>query len=304
VLEAEVAGPDDPPGLGLSRAALDDLIVREAVRRGAAWMPGTRVGAPIVEGGRVVGVSARSAGGGPIEVRARLVVAADGRHSALVRRTGRVRLRGLGRPAHFGLKRHLAVADPSADEPAGCVGLHLVPGGYVGACRVEGGATNVCGLLPEALSRAHRGDLDALAAAHFRLNPALGALWSAGRPLDGWKTVAGVRVASASPALGGVLYLGDGRGTVDPLGGQGMTMALVGAEVAEHFALMMMRRPDESLAMHRAYERAWHRRFDRRVRACMLIHEMLVRAWPIGLGARLGPIGRGGLRLARTLAVG
>jgi flavin-dependent dehydrogenase len=302
-LEAEVAGPGDPPGLGLSRSLLDDLLAGAAREAGAAVLENTRAGGPLVEEGRVVGILARDAARRPVEIRARLVVAANGRHSELVQKTGERESRAARGPAYFGLKRHLRNVDPAACEPAGCVGLHLVAGGYVGACRVEGGLTNVCGLLPDALARSHRGDLDALAAARFPSNPALGTLWRAGEPADDWKTVAGVRIERWRARLPGILYAGDCRGTVDPLGGQGMTMALLGAELAEPWALRMLTDPAGSLGSVGSFERAWRARFRRRIALCRFFHHLLVRPGWLGPASRLGPIGPAllalGFRLTR-----
>src|SRR5207244_3554325 len=80
IVEADVVGPDGQPGIGLSRSVLDDLLVQRARAAGAAVLERTRVGGPIVRDGRVVGLSARGGDGGPLEVRAAVVVAADGRH--------------------------------------------------------------------------------------------------------------------------------------------------------------------------------------------------------------------------------
>src|SRR5690606_37668367 len=136
MLEAEVAGPDGRSGLGLSRAALDLIVMDLARARGVVTFEGIRVSRPIVEDGRVVGVSGRGMAGSPVTLRAAVVVAADGRHSSLTRRSGASRPRSLPglRPRLFGLKRHLLVPDGAADEPSGTVGLYMVPGGYVGAC--------------------------------------------------------------------------------------------------------------------------------------------------------------------------
>ena len=287
VLEAEIVGPDGLPGIGLSRWALDDLLVRRARAAGVSVFEGTRVGGPILEGGRVAGLAARHATAGPVEVRAAVTVAADGRHSALVRRTGTTRGRSWLRPPMFGLKRHLTVADPDAAEPEGTVGLHAIRGGYVGTCRIEGALTNLCALLPESAARRHRGDLDRLAAADFPGNPTLGRLWSASVPAGPWKAVSGVRVEASTPRLGGIFYAGDCRGTVDPLGGQGMTMALLGAEALAPFlrSALLPNAPVDRLQV--AAAAAWHRRFDRRVRLCRLFHHALTRPTLLDLAPTL-----------------
>lgn len=276
ILEADVVGPDGRPGIGLSRSVLDDLLVRRARAAGAEVLEGTRVGGPVVRDGRVVGLTARGGHGGPFEVRATVVVAADGRHSGLVRRTGTTRVCSRFRPRHFGLKRHLWVADTTASEPLGTVGLHLVPGGYGGTCRVEGSQTNFCALLPESALHRHRGDLDRLAAVWLGRNPVLARLWEASTPAGDWKTVSGVRVEVSTPRLAGIVYAGDCRGTVDPLGGQGMTMALLGAELLVPFVKEALAGGGAEPLLQRRYEAAWHGRFDRRIRLCRLFHHVLV----------------------------
>ena len=284
LLAADVEGPDGLPGIGMSRFLLDDIILRQARAAGAEVFEATRVGGAIVEEGRVVGISARGPDG-PIELRTTLTIAASGRHSPLVKQTGTTRGRSLCRPGLFGMKRHLHAPEAVA-EPAGCVGLHVVRGGYGGASRVEGSVTNLCALLPESALRRRRGDLDRVAAEVLGANPALDALLQGSTPAGAWKTVSGVRVESSRVELPGILYAGDCRGTVDPLGGQGMTMALLGAEQLIPFALRSLAQ-GPSVAIARRAEAAWHARFDRRVRLCRAFHHMLIHPTTIDLAASL-----------------
>jgi len=285
VLEGDFTGPDGRPGIGLSRSTLDDLLVRQARAAGVEVIEEARVSGPIVCGGRVAGVTARRPAEGTFEVRATVTVAASGRHSGLVPRTGTTRARSWWRPRLFGMKRHLTIADPDAAEPGGTVGLHLLPGGYVGTCRVEGPLTNVCALLPESSLRSHRGDLDRLAGDLFGGNPRLARLWEFGTPAAPWKTVAGVRVEASAPRLAGIFYAGDCQGTIDPLGGQGMTMALLGAEVLAPFVARALAVGSADRSLQRAHDAAWHRRFDRRIDLCRLFHHLLVNPHLIDLGS-------------------
>lgn len=278
IMEADFTTADGLPGIALSRSALDDQIVRSARDAGVTVFEGARVKGPVVRDGRVIGVAARHPEGDAFEVLAPVTVAADGRHSSLVPRTGVTRIRSRFRPRHFGLKRHMLVPDAHS-EPAGTVGLHLVPGGYIGACRVESGLTNVCGLLPESVLKRHRGDLDRLADEVTSSNPVLNRLWRSGTPSDEWKTVANVCVVASTPTLPGILYAGDCQGTVDPLGGQGMTMALLGAEVLAPFVTRALAADGANAALQREYTAAWHRRFDRRIALCRAFHHALVNPW-------------------------
>ncbi len=296
---ADVVDRDGRPGIGLSRHFLDDRIVRRAREAGATVFEGTRAGGPIVDDdGRVVGVHARGPGG-LVEVRARVTVAADGRHSALVKQTGRTRGRSRLpiRPRLFGLKRHFAVADPAAAEKAGTVGLHLVPGGYGGTCQVEGrSTTNLCALLPDRLVRDRRGDLDRVAAECLGRNPTLARLLGSGTPLGAWKTVADVSVQVSTPIRPGILYAGDAQGTVDPLGGQGMTMALLGAELLAPSIERALTAPrGVESPLQRECQAAWHRRFDRRVALCRGFHHFLVHPALLDLASILGPAAARGL---------
>jgi menaquinone-9 beta-reductase len=286
---ADVVGRDGLPGIGLGRSKLDALIVGRAREAGVDVFEATRVGGAIIEDGRVVGVQAR--GGEPFEVRATLTVAADGRHSALVKQTGRTQGRSWARPRLFGLKRHFSTADPEAAEHPGTVGLHLVRGGYGGTCLVEDGSTNLCALLPESMVKQRRGDLDRVAVECLGRNPSLARLLDSGEPLGEWKTVADVRVQVSRPDRPGILYLGDAQGTVDPLGGQGMTMAFLGAELLMPIverALVDRRGVDDALQAE--VQATWHRRFDRRVLLCRAFHHILINPSFVDIGSVLGKV--------------
>lgn len=284
VLDAEFTGADGLPGIGLSRSVLDSLLIDHARAAGSQVIEGARVGAPLIREGRVVGVKARHHTGEEFEVRATVTVAAEGRHSGLVARTGTIQSRSWLRPRLFGMKRHFRTMDHSF-EPPGTVGLHLFPGGYGGTCRVEAPLTNLCALLPESRLRRYRGNLDRLADEQFGRNPFLSRLWNTSQPEGGWKTVAGVRIQVATPRYPGIFYLGDSQGTVDPLGGQGMTMALLGSEVLLPFLKTALAEGVAGPSLQHAYARAWHHRFDRRIRLCRLFHHLLVRPRLIDLAS-------------------
>ena len=289
---AEVSGVDRRPGIGLSRSKLDDLLLQKARLAGATVFEATRTTGPIVEEGRVVGVSARSASGRAVAIRGTVTVAADGRQSTLVKQAGTTRGRSWFRPRLFGMKRHFQLPDLDDGEQPGTVGLHLIPGGYGGTCRIEASLTNLCALLPESTIRARRGDLDRVAIDCLGANPALGRLLAGGDPAGEWKTVAGVQVQISRPNFPGILFAGDGQGTVDPLGGQGMTMALLGSEALAPFVKSGLIQGNRgiSVPIQRSWESAWRRRFDRRITLCRAFHHFLVRPALTDGASLLGPV--------------
>ena len=120
-------------------------------------------------------------------------------------------------------------------------------------------------------------------------NPALARLLEASEPSSDWKTVSDIVVKVSSPTRPGILFAGDCQGTVDPLGGQGMTMALLGAEMMVPFVGRGLTGGDGG---HDPYQEAcqveWHRRFDRRIALCRAFHHFLVNPAIVDVSSRFG----------------
>ena len=77
-------GPAGPPGtfsLCPRRIVLDSVLIEHAVKAGARFEQRTRANELLREGGRVAGAVLQTAGGERREVRARVVIGADGRSS-------------------------------------------------------------------------------------------------------------------------------------------------------------------------------------------------------------------------------
>ena len=92
VLEAEVPMPASAPGLPamlcVRRIALDEILHRAAADAGATLLDGWSVTDLLREDGRVAGIRLRTRDGEERTIRARVVVGADGRNSAVARMLG------------------------------------------------------------------------------------------------------------------------------------------------------------------------------------------------------------------------
>jgi flavin-dependent dehydrogenase len=105
-------------GLNIRRRTLDPILRRMAAETdGVELMMGHRAISLLREGGRVAGVGARSRDGGERELRARLVVGADGRGSGVAKLAGqRTRLRRNNRFVYMAYYRDMPLLTGSSPQ--------------------------------------------------------------------------------------------------------------------------------------------------------------------------------------------
>ncbi len=228
------------PALGLSRHALDDRIATAFVAAGGELRTGVRVAMDdeAVEG-RVVA-------------------------------TGRRRSRG--HAGWMGLKFHVLGLDLARD-----LELHLGDEAYVGLSRVEGGATNVCGLFRRRELCAKGADLllGYLQAAGLT---ALAARLSAAKiEAKSFCAVAAVDFdRTVSATTDEVLRIGDASAMIPPFTGNGMAMAFQSAEAALDPLLAYARGETDWAFACRCIHRALRRRFRLRLASAHLVHPFLL----------------------------
>lgn len=262
--------------IALSRRCFDYLLAEHAQRTGVELRLGRRVRSVLIERGGVQGVETRDqARQMSVEVlRAPVVIAADGRQSAVVRQTGTITRRG---PTLVGFKRHFQAPIGDEDFLADELSMFGFSGGYLGVAPVEDGSLNLCGLMPRDVMAGKSGSLDSAIDDWLSTYPSLRRLISRTANAEPWSTVADVRTQSARPRVRGVLYIGDAFGTIEPMTGQGMTMALAGALIA-HQTLCRSdgERPAGEVAQRR-FEIAWESMFRSSIRRASALAMLLRR---------------------------
>ncbi len=284
--------------LGVSRALLDTVLLESAVVRGAEVCERCEAVAPLTEDGRVTGARLRRVGDGSDgePVTAKVVVAADGRRSLLLRTFHP----GEGDPARtrdgswFGLKTHLALDDSRLD---GRVELHQFDGGYAGMSRVEEGRLNVCLMVRAGALRDSGGTPDRVLRERVQANPRarerVADLSRCGR----WTSVGPLAFNVRRPVSHGALFVGDAAGTIEPFCGEGISNALRGAELALPWALRAIEHGRLTADLATGYRRAWLGAFGpvtRRVRPIGYVLERPALARPMfgllgGVAAALLP---------------
>jgi flavin-dependent dehydrogenase len=221
-------------GRTIQRRDLDGHLVRSAVEAGAAFEPNVVVRRALVDdaGGRAraVGVAA-SVRGVERQIRARVVIAADGRRSVLAF--------GLGLARHPRTPRRWAVGT-YYDGVAGLGDLgemHVRRGRYIGVAPVPGGLANVCVVRPWQAGSAPFGDARALVEGELKRDSMLRERFADARPAAAPVVLGPLAVDAAPTAIDGLLLAGDAAGFIDPITGDGLRFAIGGGELAAAAAI-------------------------------------------------------------------
>ncbi|MEE1782845.1 NAD(P)/FAD-dependent oxidoreductase [Streptomyces sp. SP17BM10] len=246
-------GPALPYGFNVRRSTLDPMIrARAAQTDGVDLLLGHQVTGLIREGGRAVGVRA-STPQGEREFRARLVVGADGKDSAVAKHAGvPARLHENTRFAYFAHFRGLPL-------PGGIAHTWFLEPDMAYAFPNDGGITVVAVVPDKKRLPDFRKDLEGSFTAFVRALPEAPPIDSAERV----SKVIGVLdypLADRAPTAPGLAFIGDAALTSDPLWGVGCGWALESAQwLAQAVAPAAAGRGDLDRALA-AYARTHRRR--------------------------------------------
>ena len=76
-----------------------------------------------------------------------------------------------------------------------------------------------------------------------------------------------------------MLLIGDSAGMIAPLCGNGMSMALVGADIAATLVVKFLRREIDRAQLELHYQLAWNKQFARRLAAGRIIQSLFGKQW-------------------------
>lgn len=217
-------------GRAVTRSVFDEWVLRRAGEAGAQVEEGVAVKAALITDGRVGGVVV----GGGVGHPGRVTVAADGRRSTLAF------ARGLAhQPA---APRRWAIGGYFTDvSGCGTLGeMHVRQGHYIGVAPVPGGLTNVCVVLPHAAGDQPFGAPHALIQSRLAADPGLRDRFAAARPAGDAVMLGPMAVDADAAGEPGLLLAGDAAGFIDPMTGDGLRLALAGAELAAAVALEVL----------------------------------------------------------------
>jgi 2-polyprenyl-6-methoxyphenol hydroxylase-like FAD-dependent oxidoreductase len=171
--------------------------------------------------------------------------------------------------ADLGVKAHFA----NVDAPRDAVELFGVRGHYVGLAPIERGWSNVAYSVPAARLERFRGDLDGLWQQVCSENPTLERRFARATRVGDWLASPLPRFAVVRHWPDRVIPLGNAAAALEPIGGEGMGLAMRSAELAA-LALDDAARTGTPLPV-RTLQRSFNRLWQTRRLACRALARLL-----------------------------
>lgn len=215
--------------LGLSRAEMDERLLRRASEAGAQVLEEAHANSVIFENQTARGITIRK-GARETTYHAPIIVDGTGRTRALTRRLAanakRVRRE---RAPMVAFKAHL---EDTRIEPGACE-IYFYRRGYGGLSSIENGLSNLCFIASARDVRACGADADRVMREVVCKNQRAAFTLKHARLNANWLAVSleGFGRSSVAPT-NGLLAIGDAASFIDPFTGSGMLMALESGELA------------------------------------------------------------------------
>jgi len=257
--------------LGLSRAEMDERLLRRAAEVGVTVLEDAPVVDLVFENEAVCGVDLKN-NGTKISYRAPLTIDATGRIRALARCVKRQEKRDLWQRASLvAFKAHFE----ETRVASGACEIYFYRGGYGGLSNIEGGLSNLCFIASARDVRACGADANRAMREIVCENVRAAEALADAQIRSPWLAVSldGFGRRKLAPAKG-LIAVGDAASFIDPFTGSGMLMALESGElaarvIADHSGAMKTEGEFSELAAD--YREAYVRKFNARLRLCSLM---------------------------------
>ena len=246
---------------GLSRLAMDQALAEQAIAAGARMMQPTRVES--LDPATLECVVRDLVTNTSMTLRSDHVIVADGKRSL-----------GLSRPAatrDLGVKAHFANVDDVARDR---ITLFGVRGHYVGLAPIEGDRWNVAMSVPATRVAECRGDFDAMFEQLRSENRRLDRQFARAARIGDWLASPLPRFPVTNHWPARLIPLGNAAAALEPIGGEGMGLAMRSAELAA----MELDTRNDAIRLRRSFSRLWRiRRGSCRAAAVAMSHAATAR---------------------------
>lgn len=264
---------------GLSRRAMDVALLEEARTAGVRIMQPARC-ERIESTPKACVVTTRDLTTNRTEtVESEHILLADGKAALLPQRPRAT--------TDFGIKAHFT----GVRAPIDVIALFGVRNHYGGVAPIESNRWNAAFSIPAPDLESTRGDLDRLFASILKENRALASQFTAAQRVTPWLASPLPRFPIAATWPSRIIPLGNAAAALEPIGGEGMGLALRSAELAAESLISDPIGADRP-ALRRSFHRLWHLRRPACRAAAKMISSPLLARPIIELLAANEPLGR------------
>ncbi|HUK40892.1 MAG TPA: geranylgeranyl reductase family protein [Candidatus Acidoferrales bacterium] len=256
-------------GLGLRRCDLDHILLKQAAGEGAALFEETKVRSTRKENsGWNLEIDHR----GIVEhLRARVLIAADGRNSWVAHHLGMVAAGSMqGRSVGFQVRLK------SLAQIGSKVEIHLFPGGYAGLVGLGDETITLGFAIDKAFLRQAR-PTEGLLDSQLSLNPHLKQIIRRSEVIGTMRSTYPVHFPPRRAYGDGILLVGDAARVSEPVTGEGIYFAMKSGGLAAKALDRGFKAGDVSARQLRIYERECRRVFARRRRINSLVRWLMYR---------------------------
>ncbi len=264
--------------LGLSRAVMDDVLLRRAQDCGVTVIEGATITEPLLDKSAVRGVKLKI-NGDEHQHTAPLTIDATGRARMLTRKLNSREPKSRAKLIAFKVHLRNTRVAPGACE------IYFYPDGYGGLSSVEGDLSNLCFIISAEHVKRHHSNPDLVMREMVMKNRRAAYTLAHAQPDSEWLSASWERFGRQRPnPAKGLLAIGDSAAFIDPFTGSGMLMAF---ESGELVADVINRHQHDLDAVEADYTAAYLRKFDSRLRISGWLRRAAFKPRLAGIGIAL-----------------
>jgi flavin-dependent dehydrogenase len=247
----------DLGGFGISRYTLDWQLAQLAIKKGATLLQKTKVFSVIEKDG-IFEVKTTDK-----IYQSRLVYGSYGKRSSLERNIGVPKSKNTDRERNYvAVKYHV-----KTNLPSNRIELHNFKGGYCGISKVDGDKYCLCYLTDSENLTKNGNSIKTMEQNIVMQNPFLKRYFTESEFLyDEPLTISQVTFKRKTQVKDGVIMLGDAAGTIAPLCGNGMSMAMHASYIAALLSNDFFNDHITREQLYNQYEKQWKNQFAGRIR--------------------------------------
>jgi len=260
--------------LGLSRAVMDDVLLRQAQACGVNVLENATINEPIINGKNVCGVRLKEN-----EYFAPLTIDATGRARILTKKLNPSEPKSKATLIAF--KAHLR----NARVAANACEIYFYPDGYGGLSTIENDISNLCFIISAEQVKRHYSNPEVVMRELVMKNRRAAYTLAHAQLESEWLSASWERFGRRQPnPANGMLAIGDAAAFIDPFTGSGMLMAFESGELAADVIVRHRDKLPHSELIGAAYAEAYIRTFDSRLRISGFLRRAAFKPRLAGLG--------------------